>query len=80
MQTTISEGQGLLELGREGRRCRCAHDTHIACGMGAGEAGYRDMWTSWLLKEKPPPHQLAPGEAAWYVLLIPSPTLAARGG
>lgn len=35
------------------------------CGMEAGEARYRDVWTSWLLREKPPPHQLALRETAW---------------
>lgn len=33
--------------------------------MEAGDAGYSDMWTSWLLREKPPPHQLALRETAW---------------
>lgn len=41
--------------------------------MEAGEAGYSDMWTSLLLREKPPPHQLALRETAWLypLFLIP---------
>lgn len=29
------------------------------------EAGYSNMQASWLLREKPPPHQLAPKETEW---------------
>lgn len=49
------------------QKCGCAHDTGREgdTGMEAGEARYRDVWASWLLREKPPPHQLALRETAW---------------